>query len=62
MGEPVRRLLTTQSRVQGSLTARMITDGKFSDFIIDKDKNAVGNGTKPPEYPVEQEFDQLGRR
>lgn len=46
-----RGLLSAQSR-GGSLTARMTSDGEFSDFVIDKDKNAVGNGAEPPGEPV----------
>lgn len=30
--------------------ARMTTDDEFSDFIIDKDEEAIGSGTQPPGY------------
>lgn len=49
MGELVRKLVTTQSEQSaGTLTAWMTTDGKFSHFLVDKDKKAVGSSTEPP--------------
>ena len=54
MGELVRRLANSQAGVQGTLTARMTTDDEFSDFIIDKDEDAVRSGTEPPGYPEER--------
>lgn len=53
VGQLFRTLADSQARVQGSLTARVTTDDEFSDFIIDKDEDAVGSGTEPPGYPEE---------
>lgn len=38
----------------------MTTDDEFSDFIIDKDEEAIGSGTQPPGYPGESKSSSVG--
>lgn len=40
---------------------RVTADAEFSDFIVDKDKHAVGSGTEPPEQPVEGKHWSVGQ-
>lgn len=40
----------------------MSADGELSDFIIDEDKDAVGDGAEPPGDPVESKSWSVGQR
>ena len=47
-------------RVKQILTSRVPTEEKFSDFIINKDKETIGECTEPPARPVGKTREEQG--